>query len=333
VIASGWDAEPAVARVVAAMLPLASPARAAQAKSYLKSDLDFLGVSVPDIRRSVIETARSFPRLGRDDAVAWARALWCAPVHERRTAAIEVLRFYHDELSPADLGLAEGWVRVAHGWAYVDPLAGDIAGPIARRYPQAWPRIDEWAEDEDFWLRRAALLTLLAGIRAGLPDLARFERYATPMLAEREFFIAKAVGWVLRETAKKDPAYVAAWTGRHLDTMSAVTFREAVRRLPETQAAPLRDLYRQRKQPQALRPRVGGVSVLFQQPCRTPPPFRLKLPVSYFSSGDRRLRARGSCGRRNLPAWYSPRAWWPAASPWRRCPRRPPRRAAAAQAR
>jgi 3-methyladenine DNA glycosylase AlkD len=83
----------------------------------------------------------------------------------------------------------------------------------------------------------AGAVALLPGIRQGGLDHQRFERYATPMLAEREFFIRKAIGWVLRETAKKDPAYVAAWTRSHLDQMSGVTFREAVRRLPAEQAA------------------------------------------------------------------------------------------------
>jgi 3-methyladenine DNA glycosylase AlkD len=64
------------------------------------------------------------------------------------------------------------------------------------------------------------------------------------MLTEKEFFIRKAIGWVLRETAKKDPAYVAAWTRSHLHQMSGVTFREAVRRLPAEQAALLRTVYR-----------------------------------------------------------------------------------------
>ena len=86
-----FDAETAAAQVVAALLPLADPERAAQARRYLKSDLDFLGVSVPGIRQAVTETARSHPGLPRDSALAWARALWREPVHERRTAAIEVL--------------------------------------------------------------------------------------------------------------------------------------------------------------------------------------------------------------------------------------------------
>src|ERR1700691_6274726 len=107
--AQPFDADAAARRVIEAMRPLATPERAAQAKSYLKSDLVFLGVSVPGIRRTVIDEARSYPRLGRGDAIKWARALWHEPVHERRTAAIEVLRRYVKELEAADLALVEGW--------------------------------------------------------------------------------------------------------------------------------------------------------------------------------------------------------------------------------
>ena len=180
----------------------------------------------------MIQTARSYDPLDRDSALAWARALWREPMHERRMAAIEVLRRYVRTLRAADLRLVEAWVREAHGWAYVDSLAGDVAGRVALDHRSAWPLIDAWAADEDFWVRRSALLTLLPAIRQGRPDHARFERYATPMLAEKEFFIRKAIGWVLREISKKDPPYVAAWTQGHLDQMSGVTFREAVRRLP-----------------------------------------------------------------------------------------------------
>jgi 3-methyladenine DNA glycosylase AlkD len=238
-----FDAETAAAEVMTALLPLADAERAARTRRYLKSDLDFLGVSVPGIRSAVTGIARSRPDPGRDGALAWARALWREPVHERRTAAIEVLRLFTPSLETADLALVEAWIRAARGWAYVDPLAGDIAGPIALRHARAWPLIDAWAAGEDFWIRRSALLTLLPGIRRGQPDRERFERYAVPMLAEKEFFVAKAIGWVLRELSKKDPAYVAAWTGRQLDLMSGVTFTEAVRRLPPERSGPLRARY------------------------------------------------------------------------------------------
>ena len=96
--------------------------------------------------------------------------------------------------------------------------------------------------DADFWVRRSALLSLLRGIRIRQPDLARFTRYAEPMLAEREFFIRKAIGWVLREISKHDPGWVASWTQQHLSGMSGVTFREAVRRLPAAEAERLQKL-------------------------------------------------------------------------------------------
>ena len=132
-------------------------------------------------------------------------------------------------------------MREAHGWAYVDSLAGDVAGrsPATTQRLAADRRV---GRGRGFWVRRSALLTLLPGIRQGRPDYARFERYATPMLAEKEFFIRKAIGWVLRETSKQDPAYVAAWTHGHLDQMSGVTFSEAVRRLPPGRAARLERL-------------------------------------------------------------------------------------------
>ncbi|HEX6528111.1 MAG TPA: DNA alkylation repair protein, partial [Streptosporangiaceae bacterium] len=65
-------------------------------------------------------------------------------------------------------------------------------------------------------------------------------------LGEREFFIRKAIGWVLREISKKDPGYVIEWTERHIRVMSGVTFREATRRLPEKDAARLLWVFRRK---------------------------------------------------------------------------------------
>ena len=231
-----FDPDAAARTLTEALQKLGTPERAIQEKRYLKSDLEFLGVAVPDLRRAVKTAASAYTPLNRQEAVAWALALWRDPVHERRTAAVEVLRLAGKALTPDDLPTVERLIRDSRTWVLVDPLAGDIAGIIALRDPAAWPRIDGWATDDDFWVRRSALLTLLAGIRAGQPDLERFERYANPMLAEKEFFIRKAIGWVLRETSKRDPAWVAAWTAGHLADVSGVTFREAIRRLPDDDA-------------------------------------------------------------------------------------------------
>jgi 3-methyladenine DNA glycosylase AlkD len=237
-----FDPEAAALAVVESLRPLGTPERAAQGKRYLKSDLEFLGVAVPDMRRVVRAAAKGYAGLGPQEAVAWAMALWREPLHERREAAVEVLRLTVRRLTANDLAMVETIIRQAGTWALVDPLACDVAGGIALRDPLSWPRIDAWSTDADFWVRRSALLSLLPGVRASHPDLPRFERYAGPMLAEKEFFIRKAIGWVLREISKRDPAWVADWTEPRIQAMSGVTFAEAVRRLPPQETARLRAL-------------------------------------------------------------------------------------------
>jgi 3-methyladenine DNA glycosylase AlkD len=243
----GFDPAAAAASLTQALRPFGSAARAAQEKRYLKSDLEFIGVAVPDLRRTVktavkdrlAASGKRGVRLDRETAVAWALALWHEPVHERRAAAVEILLLSVTRLAAADLAVIERLIRDSRTWAYVDALAGNIAGAVAVRDASSWERIDTWAADEDFWVRRSALLALLPGIRAGQPDLPRFVRYSGPMLAEREFFIRKATGWVLREISRKDPAWVATWTEDRVSEISGVTFREAVRHLPPATKARL----------------------------------------------------------------------------------------------
>ncbi|HEX2235749.1 MAG TPA: DNA alkylation repair protein, partial [Actinomycetota bacterium] len=46
---------------------------------------------------------------------------------------------------------------------------------------------------------------------------------------QREFFIRKAIGWVLRDTSKTRPGEVFAWLGPRAHRVSSVTVREAVK--------------------------------------------------------------------------------------------------------
>jgi len=235
-----FDPEAAALGVAAELRPLGTPERAVHEKRYLKSDLEFFGVGVPDMRRVVKAAARRHPGLEAPEMVAWAVALWREQVHERRAAAVEILSLAAPRLSGDALATVERLVRESGTWAYVDGLAGSVAGEVVLHDPAgAWPRVDAWAVDEDFWVRRSSLLTLLRGIRGGTPELPHFTRYAEPMLTEKEFFVQKAIGWVLREISRRDPAWVAKWTEAHISEMSGVTLREAVRHLPPDQAARL----------------------------------------------------------------------------------------------
>jgi 3-methyladenine DNA glycosylase AlkD len=218
--------------IAAELRRLSDPARAAQEKRYLKSDLDHLGVSVPAIRTIAV---RATAGLSREETLALADELWQRRVHESRMAAVEVLIRNVRLLGAEDLAVAERQIRESHTWAYVDALAIKVTGALVVRNPPLATTLDRWAGDENFWIRRTALLALIPGIRSGDGDLTRLSKYGDALIEEREFFIRKALGWVLRELSKKDPDWVTAWVRDRTDRISGITIREAVRHLPDRQ--------------------------------------------------------------------------------------------------
>ncbi|WP_231443081.1 DNA alkylation repair protein [Brevibacterium zhoupengii] len=218
-----------------------SSVRAEKERAYLKSELVHYGVGVPDTRAVVREALRG-AELDHEVVVALAEALWNpdligidAAVFDLRSAATMVLIQAKDHLGAGDSLFLERLLRQAHTWALVDPLAGDAVGPLAEYDPEFDPVLERWASDEDFWIRRSALLAHLRPLREGRGDFERFTRYADAMLEEKEFFIRKAIGWVLRDTARTRPDMVFKWMLPRADRASGVTMREVVKRLSPDQ--------------------------------------------------------------------------------------------------
>jgi 3-methyladenine DNA glycosylase AlkD len=222
-----------------ALAELGTPERAAGEKRYLKSELEHLGASLPATRRVVASTLAEQPGLEHDGLVELVGALWARPVFDCRSAAVELLRQRPAALGPADLGLVERLLRESSTWALVDPLAVHVAGGLVERHPGATRTLDRWSIDEDFWIRRSSMLGLLRPLRRGAGDFERFAGYADRMLDEREFFIRKAIGWVLRDTSRKRPGLVYEWTRPRVARCSGVTFREIVKHLSEDQRTDL----------------------------------------------------------------------------------------------
>ncbi|UDY35876.1 DNA alkylation repair protein [Dermatobacter hominis] len=225
-IADGIDAD---------LVAAGTPERAAKEAAYLKSELLHYGTSVPAVRSAATSALRRGPALDHDQIVELAELLWRDPVHERRMAAVEVLSASTDLLSSEDADLLERLLRESRTWALVDGLSASVAGSIAERDDAFGPVLDRWASDDDPWIRRAALLTPLVPLRRGGGDFERFGRYADAMLDETEPFIRKAIGWVLRDTAKRRPDMVFEWLLPRAGQASGVTVREAVKPLSDEQ--------------------------------------------------------------------------------------------------
>jgi 3-methyladenine DNA glycosylase AlkD len=237
------DAGAAAAEVERRLAGVSKPERAAHEKAYLRSDLRFLGASVPAIR-SVATTIAAELAPDRAGLLALVEALWARGVHECRMAAVELLSLATGQLCADDMVLLERLLRESRTWALVDGLAVSVIGPLVEREASARIVLDRWAADRDFWVQRAALLALLPGLRRGEGDFTRFARYADGVLDSREFFLRKAVGWVLREVGRTRPELVVEWLAPRTGRASGVTVREAVKHLPAEDRDALLDAYR-----------------------------------------------------------------------------------------
>src|SRR3989442_8943834 len=209
-----------------------SAARARGEKAYLKSELQFWVTGQDQIRLAVREFCDAHRDLSRADLRELAETLYASDVHELRASAIGVLERNHPTLVDRDLPWLITLVRKSKSWAYVDWIAPKVIGDVIARDPRSRKRLAIWAKDDDFWVRRAALLAEHNALRAGGGDFAVWSRLAAPMLGEREFFIRKAIGWVLREVSKKRPERTYEFLRKHRDRVSNLSLKEGAKYLP-----------------------------------------------------------------------------------------------------
>lgn len=221
--------------LITALEAEADPDRAVNEKRYLKSpaDMRHIGVKVPVIRKHAKSYARANRSIDRPALLGLVTGLWSRNVHESRMLAIELINTRSDLLTAEDVNIVERMIDESHTWAYVDNLSINTMGSLLDRFPNLTNALDRWATHENFWLRRAAMLSLLRPLRSGEGDFERFSRYAESMLHEKEFFIRKAIGWVLRESSKKRADLVETWLDKHAHRCALLTVREAVKYLPD----------------------------------------------------------------------------------------------------
>jgi hypothetical protein len=121
------DASRLADQIGAALRSRGAPGRAERERAYLNSELEHYGTPVPAIRAVAGAVASQHRRLSHDDLLALVGALWAAPVHERRVAAVELLRMCLDRLRGQDVAVVERLLRQSHTWALGDPLAARVA--------------------------------------------------------------------------------------------------------------------------------------------------------------------------------------------------------------
>jgi 3-methyladenine DNA glycosylase AlkD len=218
-----------LAATVRALAPLANPHDAAAMRAYLKDVSPFLGVRAPARRQAQRAAWRALPPVDVSDVGPVAEALWAMPEHEYQYAACDLLARESMRLPGAFIiDPTERFLRDRPWWDTVDTLGNAVITPVVARHPEQVETMWRWWDSPDRWLIRAAI-----GHQRGLrerTDLDRLFAMCHRYASEREFFIAKAIGWALRDVTSWNPAAVDGFVRTHPD-LSSVARREALRGL------------------------------------------------------------------------------------------------------
>ena len=212
---------------------LADPERAIKQQAYMKSAIPYYGVAMPDVRRIARSCHKDNPLGSEEDFESTIRSMWDDVTHrEQWYAALTVATAKATKpFRTVDrLPMYKHLIVTGAWWDVVDDAASHLVGPlVSTDRGIVKPLMQEWAVDDDMWLRRTAIICQL-GAKADT-DVDLLAAAIEQNIDSKEFFLRKAIGWALREYSRTDPSWVNSYVNAHRERLSALSIREATKHL------------------------------------------------------------------------------------------------------
>ncbi|WP_312093543.1 DNA alkylation repair protein [Niallia sp.] len=197
-------------------------------ENYLRNQFDFSGIRTPIRRKLTKQFFREFGVPTKENLKDIIFILWERSEREYQKAALDILEKVKKELTPDDMPWLSTLLVNKSWWDTVDVLSPHIMGYLFTAYPKLISQYaDQWILDENFWLQRSALLYQL--YYKNRTDEKRLFQYIFTRADSEEFFVQKAIGWVLREYAKTNPLAVKDFVS--FNNLKPLSRREALKNL------------------------------------------------------------------------------------------------------
>jgi 3-methyladenine DNA glycosylase AlkD len=204
----------------------ANPANAEPMAKYMKNLFPYLGIKTP-LRKELygdFVKENGLPEITELKQIVLD--LWDLPEREYQYVAIGLLRKFSKKWDEEFIDLFETLIITKSWWDSVDGLASWMVGEHFRRFPHLRDQyIDRWMKSGNMWLQRTCLLFQL-GYKDKTDEML-MGRVIMSLNGSKEFFINKAIGWILREYSKTDPEAVINFVGNN--ELSNLSKREALK--------------------------------------------------------------------------------------------------------
>jgi 3-methyladenine DNA glycosylase AlkD len=160
------------------------------------------------------------------------QALWKLPHREGKYLAIDMAMHYKECIGLETFDLYEDMIREDYmWWDLLDPIAINLVGGVAHKHwnEDMKHRLRRWIQDDNLWIRRTALLAQLK-FQQDVDHKLLFD-FCRQRMHEKEFFIRKAVGWVLRDYSRFNPDAVIDFLTQEKANLNVLSYREGSKRL------------------------------------------------------------------------------------------------------
>ena len=201
-------------------------------QAYMKSTMPYRGVRMPELRTISKGVFAEHPLSSCDEWQAEVLDLWRgAKFREERYAAMELAgqKRYAEYRTPNVMPMFEEMIVTGAWWDYVDEVAHLVGQLLRANRKHMRPVMRAWSTDENLWKRRVSIICQISFKKD--TDLTLLYANIKPNLADRDFFIRKAIGWALRAYAWTDPDEVARYVRLHESELSGLSRREALKNI------------------------------------------------------------------------------------------------------
>ena len=197
-------------------------------RAYMRNQFPFLGIRSP-LRKQLIKQFLADHKMPEgEELFVEVDVIYNMPEREFQYAAMAMLERQVKQLQTTDLVFCEKLITTKSWWDSIDTIAPRIVGVIVLRDRAAGELVmKQWNSSDNFWLNRAAILHQLKYKTETNEDL--LYEIILRHIESSEFFIQKAIGWVLREYAKTNPESVLSFV--EASELKPLSRREAIKNL------------------------------------------------------------------------------------------------------
>jgi 3-methyladenine DNA glycosylase AlkD len=175
----------------------------------MKGHFSFYGIKAPLRAEIKKEWLKRLPKdLSSSERWGLVHELWNKDQREFQYIAMEYVNSWkQSEIDIEDIEQIKFLIINRSWWDTVDLLASTFLGNYLLKFPEQKQKIiEQWRHEDNLWLKRSCLLFQLKYKQRTDVDLLKdLIRQYQPI---KEFFIQKAIGWVLRQYSKTDPETV-----------------------------------------------------------------------------------------------------------------------------